>query len=55
MGEGPGDPDWQRVPCRLADFLDQINYFLDDLKALLEREAPAEMAIRWWRVNVGTT
>lgn len=50
-GGGKADPDWQRVPCRFADFERSVESFIAELRDHILREAPV-VAEEWWRLHI---
>lgn len=40
MGDGPGDAEWQRVPCKAADLLTAIDRFFVALRARMLGAGP---------------
>jgi hypothetical protein len=47
LSDGQANPAWQRIPCRLTAFVAGVSSFLDELKAVVERDAPECMGKIW--------
>jgi hypothetical protein len=45
---GEGDPTWERVPCRLDDFVDAASRFLVEFRQALLAQAGHDRAELWW-------
>ena len=49
ISDGTADPSWERVPCKLEEFVVSVSRFVAAFSSALEALAGEERAESWWK------